>query len=550
MIGVIPKPSEIRAAQEFFQLFKTPWEPYVPGRQYDVVLFTSDDVPSHPSAKVVLVYNSKIIPFDHDRKLAVHSQQRKLWLEADGAAFPVYGDVLVFQPTGRPCLRVQGTSEPAGLDVGQSTQRVVRFGYDLFQEVAFLLSEGQPPANAHVPTLELHISMLRDQALRAGVPLVEVPPVPPGYDFMVCLTHDVDFVGIRQHRFDQTMWGFLYRALVGSVSGVLRGRLAWRKLLRNWTAAFSLPAVHLGLRSDFWLEFDRYAELEKDLGSTFFFIPYKNAPGVQGSGPAPGRRAAKYDLAETRAHVLELIGRGCEIGLHGLDAWRDPGKGRAELSRITEITGPSEVGVRMHWLYFSEDSPRILEEAGFSYDSTFGYNNTIGFRAGTPQAFCPLTAQSLLELPLTIQDTAMFYPDHLNLTEAEALDACKRLIQSAARFGGALTVNWHTRSLSPERLWGDFYLRLLEQMQTHRVWFGRAAEIVQWFRQRRALRFESVETAGARVHLKLAGAAAAGQPPLTLRIYQPQPAPSARPASKPSYSDIPWKGEAELDITV
>src|SRR5205823_1533027 len=69
MIGVVPKPTEIRVAQEFFQLFKTPWELYVPGRHYDVVLSTSDDVPRDPGAKVVLVYNSKIIPFDHDRKL-------------------------------------------------------------------------------------------------------------------------------------------------------------------------------------------------------------------------------------------------------------------------------------------------------------------------------------------------------------------------------------------------------------------------------------------------------------------------------------------------
>ena len=147
----------------------------------------------------------------------------------------------------------------------------------------------------------------------------------------------------------------------------------------------------------------------------------------------------------------------------------------------------------------------------------------------------------------------MFYRAHLNLPEAEALGACKRLIQSAARFGGALTVNWHTRSLSPERLWGDFYLRLLEQMQTHRVWFGRAAELVQWFRQRRALHFESVHIDGARVRLKLAGAAAVGQPPLTLRIHHPQPASpaaSARPLLEASYSDIPWKGEAELEIIV
>src|SRR3972149_3283710 len=138
---------------------------------------------------------------------------------------------------------VGGPGEGVGLEAGGPTPQIVRIGYDLFQEVAFLLSQGQPAANARVPTLDLHIALLRDQALRAGTPLVEVPPVPPGYDFMACLTHDVDFAGIRQHRCDPTMWGFLYRALVGSLSGLLRGRLTWRKLIRNWQGAVSIPLL-------------------------------------------------------------------------------------------------------------------------------------------------------------------------------------------------------------------------------------------------------------------------------------------------------------------
>jgi len=41
----------------------------------------------------------------------------------------------------------------------------------------FLLSQGQPPANAHVPTLELHIALLRDQALhgRSDEPIFHRP---------------------------------------------------------------------------------------------------------------------------------------------------------------------------------------------------------------------------------------------------------------------------------------------------------------------------------------------------------------------------------------
>ena len=97
----------------------------------------------------------------------------------------------------------------------------------------------------------------------------------------------------------------------------------------------------------------------------------------------------------------------------------------------------------------------------------------------------------------------MFYSDRMMLSDAEALNACLELIHSLMSFGGVLTVNWHTRSLSPERLWGNFYTVLLNEIRARRVWFGTAKEIVQWFRRRRELRFESVEVQenGARVEL-------------------------------------------------
>ena len=145
--------------------------------------------------------------------------------------------------------------------------------------MAFLLSEGQPVENALIPTLELHISLLREWIVGAGIPLVEIPPVPWGYQFIACLTHDVDFAGIRRHKLDHTMWGFIYRALVGSLLGFFRGTGSFDRLVKNWIAVFSLPLVYLGLLDDFWDHFDRYAELEKGLSSTFFLIPFKHRVG-------------------------------------------------------------------------------------------------------------------------------------------------------------------------------------------------------------------------------------------------------------------------------
>ncbi len=69
---------------------------------------------------------------------------------------------------------------------------VARIGYDLFSEVHTLLVVGQPVLYAGIATLDLHIALLRDLIVGNGILLVEIPPVPDGFRFMACLTHDVD----------------------------------------------------------------------------------------------------------------------------------------------------------------------------------------------------------------------------------------------------------------------------------------------------------------------------------------------------------------------
>ena len=128
--------------------------------------------------------------------------------------------------------------------------------------------------------------------------LVEILPVPAGYHFIVCLTHDVDHPSVRYHKCDRTMFGFLYRATVGSVINFCRGRRSLGQLATNWQAAFSLPLVFAGLAKDFWNQLDRYLELESGLASTFFVIPIKGNPGVDADGRTRARRASRYASAD------------------------------------------------------------------------------------------------------------------------------------------------------------------------------------------------------------------------------------------------------------
>jgi hypothetical protein len=176
----------------------------------------------------------------------------------------------------------------------------------------------------------------------------------------------------------------------------------------------------------------------------------------------------------------------------------------------------------MHWLFFDEQSPERLERAGFAYDSTFGYNETVGVRAGTMQAFKPLTANRLLELPLSVMDTALFFPAHLNLTSERAREAVWQLLDDAERHGGALVINWHDRSLAPERLWGDFYLALIDELKRRGAWFPTATQAVAWFAQRRSATFESVRRDGSSGSVKASAARTGGLPGLTIRVHTPR----------------------------
>jgi hypothetical protein len=63
-------------------------------------------------------------------------------------------------------------------------------------------------------------------------------------------------------------------------------------------------------------------------------------------------------------------------------------------------------------------------------------------------------------------------------------------VANARRFGGTVVINWHDRSLAPERLWGRFYQEVVKEIEKEgRVWFTTAGQAVDWFRWRRSIRF-------------------------------------------------------------
>jgi peptidoglycan/xylan/chitin deacetylase (PgdA/CDA1 family) len=520
MIGVIADSAEHDVVREFFELFKTPWEFYRGDRRYEVLVCAGEG-PLDATAKLVVLYAGRKTHFDDAQKNPPGRQSRQRCLSYRRSLIPIYGETITFPEKDSGLLTDEDSHEDVAY-LDRSTERVLaRIGYDLFGEVRTLLMVGQPATNASMPALELHIAILRDLITGCGVPLVEIPPVPDGYPFIACLTHDVDHPSIRQHKWDHTTFGFLHRAVFGSLRNFIRGQMPVGQLVTNWSAALKLPFVHLGLAKDFWRGFaDRYLELERGIPSTFFVIPFRDRPGENSHGPAPMFRAARYDAQDIGDTLQELLTAGCEVGLHGIDAWVDSSKGREELEEIRRLTGTSEVGVRMHWLYHDQESPMALERAGAAYDSTVGYNETVGYRAGTTQAYQPLQANRLIELPLHVMDTAVFYPAYLRQSPRQARTLLGQMADNTVRFGGCLTVNWHDRSIAPERLWDTSYSDLLQDLKNRGAWFSTAGQAVSWFRKRRSVQFETNCMEPEAVRAKVQGDRAGDLPALRLRIHR------------------------------
>ncbi len=544
MIGIIAKKTEVNIINEFFQLFKTPWEFFKEQTSYDVVIQT-DETDKIIDAKLIIIFGSQHYKNKNTKNLQSYNHYNNVLINTDNTRIPIYGDVLTFKNTTHTFLRLK--NESVGIQIKNNHTTIVRIGYDLFNEISFLISQGQPPVNALIPTLERHIQVIRTLIIQEGITFVEIPPIPSNTSFMVCLTHDVDFVSIRDHFFDRSMLGFVYRASIGSLLKFFQKKVSWSHLLTNLKSVLSLPFVYLGICRDFWNQFDNYLEIEKKTPATYFFIPFKKKHGKNVNQKPATLRAAKYDINEVKSIVQKLLSRGCEIGLHGIDAWNDQDSALKEKNQISNTTGINGVGVRIHWLYFNENSFQILDKAGYLYDSTFGYNDTVGFRAGTQQPFQPISAEKLIEIPLIIQDTALFSKGRMNLIDKKANTLCSEIINKSHLYGGVLTILWHQRSIAPERLYGDFYMNFINELKNNGVWFGTGNQILEWFKKRRNISFGNITRLEDTLEITLKNAEVKTIPGLILRIYNSNKRQSNKETIE--FLDIPINGQNIITLS-
>ena len=184
--------------------------------------------------------------------------------------------------------------------------------------------------------------------------------------------------------------------------------------------------------------------------STFYFI----------AGAEPGDPDYRYRLSDPRfAGLLRRIdARGHEVGLHGSYAsYRSADRLRIEADALQDACRAAGVeraswGVRQHYLRFEAPTTwRHQAAAGLVHDSTVGYPEEVGFRAGTCRPFPVFDLLAgeptgLIERPLIAMDGTLF--GYLGLGADEASERIRALADACRPHGGELVLLYHNHTVA------------------------------------------------------------------------------------------------------
>lgn len=293
--------------------------------------------------------------------------------------------------------------------------------------------------------------------------------VSDGYDFSLCLTHDVD----RPYK--------TYQALFYALSE---------------DPLYHLSSLRPGVKP-YW-QFDEIMELESELGvrSAFYFL---NEPSLfESQGPEAWTRfenllehAGRYDLTDDAiaSVVRRLDEGGWEVGLHGSFHSATDRDRLAEEKRVLEsVLGQEVRGGRQHHLKLGAETWQYHRDIGLRYDASLGSSSSVGFVHGY-DLVRPFD-DDFVVFPLTAMDVAL--PDPGDDFES-AWTVCRGLVDEAAANEAVMTVLWHPRYFNEREFPGHrrLYRRLVEYALDRGGWVGSPGELLEQLAGERRARVDS-----------------------------------------------------------
>jgi hypothetical protein len=338
----------------------------------------------------------------------------------------------------------------------------------------FPASASALPAGA-APLDEIVLA-LREAATRAGVE--PAPRYPADARFAVALTHDID-----------TPWRWSMRGLLGA-GARLKSALALGDgaAVRIEAQGLARAPLHMLRGSDPNWSHRRMAALERRRGfsSTCFVLAAHRDPHDGASPEAYAERRARL--------VAELDTLGLEVGLHAsYTCLADEHLIAGERAELASLLGGPIAGNRHHYLRLPwHEGIRALDRLGFAYDTTLGYAERPGPRAGFSFPFRPWDVADgaplrIFELPLVLMDVTLAEERYLGLSPEAAWEEVERVLDHLHDVGGCASILWHNDRFDPVygRGWGRLYERLLDGIAERGGHAGTARALTDFWRDER-----------------------------------------------------------------
>jgi len=238
-----------------------------------------------------------------------------------------------------------------------------------------------------------------------------------------------------------------------------------------------MARVSIRERDKLYWNFDDIMETEDKLGakSTFFFlqesIPFELL-NISNWKLSLGR----YDIYNDKvANVIKTLDdQGWEIGLHGSYlSFNSLKLLKNERKQLEEVLGHEIIGIRQHYLNLNDKTWEYQQQAGFKYDSTWGFTDRIGYKNNRVKPFKPIDG-AFIEFPLAIMDSC--YMEDNNKEQN-----LEKVIAQTRESGGILVLNWHSNSWNAGEYPGykQNYIKIIRDLQKEGAIFKTLSEFYQ-----------------------------------------------------------------------
>jgi hypothetical protein len=376
---------------------------------------------------------------------------------------------------------LRGVAEIAGGALEQRSTAADRHGRVPASENP-LVAAGQ----SRRPIVSILANELRQAVLGVAGrrPVRSLAPWPEGHRWAALVTHDLDVVE----------WWALFPLLRMAELGLKRNWDLLGRVARAARRSIGREPVTRGVHSLLQLE------AHHGIRATWFVICAE--PTIRSM--LAGDSTYRPEGAAARRILTALTQAGHEVGLHGSFATaQDPQSMLAQRRTLSRLIDWPIEGVRQHFLRMRPGrTQRIMVNAGFEYDASWGFADRNGFRLGVAVVVPAWAAERETSIPLDL--LPLMWMDRA-LSKYAGVEEPGRWIEDARELAreckaaeGLWVGLWHPNTMEALGFPGAeaAFVSLLQALADDRPFFASAHKVVQWRRFRRSVRAARVAADG------------------------------------------------------